>query len=71
MSSTGDCVHCLGRRREGAREQGTAPQILRFPAPSFVTFPPFVAGESHYFLGINRSKKSLVIDLQQFLVESA
>src|SRR5262249_45943260 len=28
-------------------------------------FPPFAAGESHYFLGINRNKKSLVIDLQQ------
>ena len=28
-------------------------------------FPPFVAGESHYFLGINRNKKSLVVDLQQ------
>jgi crotonobetainyl-CoA:carnitine CoA-transferase CaiB-like acyl-CoA transferase len=28
-------------------------------------FPPFVAGESHYFLGVNRNKKSLVIDLQQ------
>src|SRR5438067_4374542 len=28
-------------------------------------FPPFGAGESHYFLGINRNKKSLVIDLQQ------
>ena len=28
-------------------------------------FPPFIAGESHYFLGINRNKKSLVIDLQQ------
>jgi len=28
-------------------------------------FPPFVEGESHYFLGINRNKKSLVIDLQQ------
>jgi len=28
-------------------------------------FPPFVAGESHYFLGINRNKKSLVIDLQK------
>ncbi|HEX3862234.1 MAG TPA: CaiB/BaiF CoA-transferase family protein [Stellaceae bacterium] len=28
-------------------------------------FPPFVSGESHYFLGINRNKKSLVIDLQQ------
>jgi crotonobetainyl-CoA:carnitine CoA-transferase CaiB-like acyl-CoA transferase len=27
-------------------------------------FPPFVDGESHYFLGINRNKKSLVIDLQ-------
>ena len=27
-------------------------------------FPPFVAGESHYFLGINRNKKSLVVDLQ-------
>jgi crotonobetainyl-CoA:carnitine CoA-transferase CaiB-like acyl-CoA transferase len=28
-------------------------------------FPPFIGGESHYFLGINRNKKSLVIDLQQ------
>src|SRR5438552_7397395 len=28
-------------------------------------FAPFVAGESHYFLGINRNKKSLVVDLQQ------
>jgi crotonobetainyl-CoA:carnitine CoA-transferase CaiB-like acyl-CoA transferase len=28
-------------------------------------FPPFIAGESHYFLGINRNKKSLVVDLQQ------
>jgi crotonobetainyl-CoA:carnitine CoA-transferase CaiB-like acyl-CoA transferase len=28
-------------------------------------FPPFVDGESHYFLGINRNKKSLIIDLQQ------
>src|SRR6266704_1653111 len=28
-------------------------------------FPPFLAGESHYFLGISRNKKSLVIDLQQ------
>ncbi|HTV87457.1 MAG TPA: CaiB/BaiF CoA-transferase family protein [Stellaceae bacterium] len=28
-------------------------------------FPPFIAGESHYFLGVNRNKKSLVIDLQQ------
>jgi crotonobetainyl-CoA:carnitine CoA-transferase CaiB-like acyl-CoA transferase len=27
-------------------------------------FPPFIGGESHYFLGINRNKKSLVIDLQ-------
>src|SRR5438067_12420898 len=26
--------------------------------------PPFIAGESHYFLGINRNKKSLVVDLQ-------
>src|SRR5438105_10984122 len=28
-------------------------------------FPPFVGRESHYFLGINRNKKSLVVDLQQ------
>jgi crotonobetainyl-CoA:carnitine CoA-transferase CaiB-like acyl-CoA transferase len=28
-------------------------------------FPPFVGGESHYFLGVNRNKKSLVVDLQQ------
>src|SRR6516165_6416608 len=28
-------------------------------------FPPFVSGESHYFLGLNRGKKSLIIDLQK------
>jgi crotonobetainyl-CoA:carnitine CoA-transferase CaiB-like acyl-CoA transferase len=28
-------------------------------------FPPFIGGESHYFLGVNRNKKSLVVDLQQ------
>jgi crotonobetainyl-CoA:carnitine CoA-transferase CaiB-like acyl-CoA transferase len=28
-------------------------------------FPPFIGGESHYFLGINRNKKSLVVDLQE------
>jgi len=28
-------------------------------------FPPFLGGESHYFLALNRSKKSLVIDLKQ------
>jgi crotonobetainyl-CoA:carnitine CoA-transferase CaiB-like acyl-CoA transferase len=28
-------------------------------------FPPFIDGEGHYFLGINRNKKSLVVDLQQ------
>ncbi|GGG35531.1 CoA transferase [Caldovatus sediminis] len=27
-------------------------------------FAPFVGGESHYFLGLNRNKKSLVIDLR-------
>jgi crotonobetainyl-CoA:carnitine CoA-transferase CaiB-like acyl-CoA transferase len=28
-------------------------------------FPPFVGRESHYFLALNRSKKSVVIDLKQ------
>jgi crotonobetainyl-CoA:carnitine CoA-transferase CaiB-like acyl-CoA transferase len=28
-------------------------------------FPPFLDGEGHYFLGINRNKKSLVVDLRQ------
>ena len=28
-------------------------------------FPPFLDGESHYFLGINRNKKGLVVDLQR------
>jgi len=28
------------------------------------TFHPFVDGESHYFLALNRSKKSLVVDLK-------
>ncbi|GIX30136.1 MAG: CoA transferase [Porticoccaceae bacterium] len=29
------------------------------------TFPPFRAGESHYFLAINRGKKSIVVDLKK------
>jgi formyl-CoA transferase/CoA:oxalate CoA-transferase len=28
-------------------------------------FPPHREGQSHYFVGINRSKRSLVVDLQQ------
>ena len=28
-------------------------------------FPPFAGQESHYFLALNRNKKSLVIDLKQ------
>lgn len=28
------------------------------------TFPPFKAGESHYYLSVNRGKKSIVIDLK-------
>jgi len=28
------------------------------------TFPPFRAGESHYFLSVNRGKKSIVVDLK-------
>ena len=28
-------------------------------------FPPFLKGEGHYFLGVNRNKKSLVVDLQR------
>jgi len=28
-------------------------------------FPPFLDGEGHYFLGVNRNKQSLVVDLQQ------
>src|SRR5262249_38581738 len=45
------------------------PEVLKIEPPGggdeTRKFPPFVAGESHYFLGINRNKKSLVIDLQQ------
>ena len=29
------------------------------------TFPPHLGGESHYFMALNRQKKSLVIDLQK------
>ena len=28
------------------------------------SFPPFRDGESHYFLSINRGKKSIVVDLK-------
>jgi crotonobetainyl-CoA:carnitine CoA-transferase CaiB-like acyl-CoA transferase len=28
-------------------------------------FPPFIGAESHYFLALNRNKKSIVIDLKQ------
>src|SRR5882724_5608735 len=28
------------------------------------SFPPFRAGESHYFLSVNRGKKSIVVDLK-------
>lgn len=28
------------------------------------TFPPFREGESHYYLAINRGKKSIVVDLK-------
>jgi crotonobetainyl-CoA:carnitine CoA-transferase CaiB-like acyl-CoA transferase len=28
-------------------------------------FPPFLDGEGHYFLGVNRNNQSLVVDLQQ------
>ena len=43
-------------------------EILKIETPGHGddtrTFPPFVGGESHYFIAMNRQKKSLVIDLQ-------
>ena len=30
-----------------------------------IFFPPFAGQESHYFLALNRNKKSIVIDLRQ------
>ena len=43
-------------------------EILKIETPGHGddtrTFPPFVGGESHYFIALNRQKKSLVIDLQ-------
>src|ERR1700722_16373633 len=45
------------------------PEVLKIEPPENGDetrhFPPFVGGESHYFLGVNRNKKSLVVDLQQ------
>ena len=44
-------------------------EILKIEAPGggdeTRTFAPHVNGESHYFLGLNRQKKSLVIDLKR------
>ncbi len=44
-------------------------EILKIETPGHGddtrTFPPFVGGESHYFIALNRQKKSLVIDLQE------
>ncbi len=43
-------------------------EIIKVEAPGTGddtrTFPPLRAGESHYFLSINRGKKSIVIDLK-------
>src|SRR5258707_6103621 len=54
------CTQCLG---------DLGAEVLKVEPPGLGDetrhFPPFVGGESHYFLGINRNKKSLVIDLQQ------
>src|SRR5438477_12732091 len=44
-------------------------EVLKIEPPELADetrhFPPFVGGKSHYFLGINRNKKSLVVDLQR------
>ncbi len=44
-------------------------EILKIETPGHGddtrTFPPFVGGESHYFIALNRQKQSLVIDLQK------
>ena len=44
-------------------------EILKIETPGHGddtrTFPPFVGGESHYFIALNRQKKSLVIDLKE------
>jgi crotonobetainyl-CoA:carnitine CoA-transferase CaiB-like acyl-CoA transferase len=44
-------------------------EILKVEAPGHGdetrTFAPHVGGESHYFIGLNRHKKSLVIDLRK------
>src|ERR1044072_9542437 len=34
------------------------------PGDETRTFPPFRDGESHYFLSVNRGKKSIVVDLK-------
>lgn len=43
-------------------------EVLKIESPGVGdetrTFAPHVGGESHYFLGLNRQKKSLVIDLK-------
>lgn len=43
-------------------------EVLKIESPGIGdetrTFAPHIGGESHYFLGLNRQKKSLVIDLK-------
>src|SRR3546814_4138450 len=52
------------RRRHTRCALVTGVQTCALPIYQTRTIPPFVNGVSHYFVAINRNKKSVVVDLK-------